>query len=124
MGDSRRRELRREHATLEELRQQWRLDAQQVRATGSGGAHALLNDVRGALDERAAALNKSVDEFRALERALSARRNSSRVGASGALPGRGNSPKLLSPGLLSARGDTGGASTPRPGLSSGVGLSY
>jgi len=73
--ESRRRELRRERAALEELRRQWKADAQRVRATGGGQAQAVLQSVRSMLDERASTLNRSIKELRALERSSAARRS-------------------------------------------------
>jgi len=73
--DARRRDLRRERSALEELRRQWKSDAQRMRALGLGGqAQLVLQDVRGHLDERTSSLNRSIDEFRSVEQALVAQR--------------------------------------------------
>lgn len=94
------KELRRERAALEELRQQFKADSQRMRASGSAAfGQALLKEVKTALDERASALNRAIDDFRAMQ------------GGSRVRGGRGSS---------TARGDTGGASTPTP-RSAGVG---
>jgi len=67
----RRRELRREHAVLEQERRQWRLDARNLRRSQAADAEAEeLVRARAALDTRASALNESICEYRALQRAL------------------------------------------------------
>eukprot|EP00927_Polykrikos_kofoidii_P054227 TRINITY_DN48682_c0_g1_i1.p1 TRINITY_DN48682_c0_g1~~TRINITY_DN48682_c0_g1_i1.p1 ORF type:complete len:1726 (+),score=392.71 TRINITY_DN48682_c0_g1_i1:45-5180(+) len=68
--ESRRRDLRRERNELEELRRQWRNDSQRARVSGAAQNQQLLRDVRSVLDERAMSVNRSIDEFRSLERAL------------------------------------------------------
>jgi len=68
----RRRELRRKHAELEQERRQWRQDARSIRRSRSAdGVQAEdLVRARAALDARASALNQSICEYRALQRAL------------------------------------------------------
>jgi len=99
-----RRELRREHAALEEDRRLWRCEARQVRKIGTPGSHSdlgghggvlsdlgVLGEVRAALDARASVLNSNINEYRNIERAhshsssQSGRRRSSSNAA--ALPG-------------------------------------
>eukprot|EP00931_Biecheleriopsis_adriatica_P108476 TRINITY_DN827_c0_g1_i1.p1 TRINITY_DN827_c0_g1~~TRINITY_DN827_c0_g1_i1.p1 ORF type:complete len:1806 (-),score=585.02 TRINITY_DN827_c0_g1_i1:63-5480(-) len=118
--DSRRRELRRERAALEELRRQWKLDSHRLRSVGgTAQSQALLNEARIALDERAAVLNRAIDEFRSLERALTqkqggrSRRNRTPPahGENGGLGPVGSNTAAAA--LKAARGDTGGAATPR-----------
>eukprot|EP00933_Yihiella_yeosuensis_P037266 TRINITY_DN31163_c0_g1_i1.p1 TRINITY_DN31163_c0_g1~~TRINITY_DN31163_c0_g1_i1.p1 ORF type:complete len:763 (-),score=223.18 TRINITY_DN31163_c0_g1_i1:74-2362(-) len=67
--ESRRKELRKERIALEELRRQWKIDLQRMRNVGGGSAQGILQEVRSVLDARAAALNRSIDELRGLERA-------------------------------------------------------
>eukprot|EP00928_Gymnodinium_smaydae_P009742 TRINITY_DN13644_c1_g2_i8.p1 TRINITY_DN13644_c1_g2~~TRINITY_DN13644_c1_g2_i8.p1 ORF type:complete len:1478 (+),score=258.68 TRINITY_DN13644_c1_g2_i8:94-4527(+) len=83
----RRQELRSEHAALEEDRKRWREEVRQLRSgsisgrcDGRGGVAASQGSLprscataRAALDERAAELNKAIDEHRALERSLAGR---------------------------------------------------
>merc|ERR1712226_290392 len=64
---ARRRELRHEQVALEEERRQWRLEARKVQKVGAGVASDSLTNVRSALDAKTAALNRSIEEFRALE---------------------------------------------------------
>jgi len=73
-----RKDLRREHSALEEDRRLWRAEARRVKrrgeAVGSEGGSKntaeveILGEVRAALDARAAVLNSSIGEYRALER--------------------------------------------------------
>eukprot|EP00928_Gymnodinium_smaydae_P077458 TRINITY_DN6080_c0_g4_i1.p1 TRINITY_DN6080_c0_g4~~TRINITY_DN6080_c0_g4_i1.p1 ORF type:complete len:2276 (-),score=635.73 TRINITY_DN6080_c0_g4_i1:79-5922(-) len=69
--EARRKYLRRERVELEELRRRWRADMQHLRAVGgSQQSSTLLREVRVTLDQRASALNKLINEHRALERDL------------------------------------------------------
>ena len=61
----RRRELRQQHAELEEERKQWRLEARH-----QGEPSEDLVRTRVVLDARAITLNKKISEYRALQRAL------------------------------------------------------
>lgn len=71
-----RRKLRHEHAALETDRQRWRSDARRAQKAGNRREFEILADVRAVLDERAASLNGSIDEYRALECRLAAKRRS------------------------------------------------
>lgn len=62
----RRRELRLQHAELEEERKQWRQEARQCQGEPSED----LVRSRVVLDARAITLNKKISEYRALQRAL------------------------------------------------------
>lgn len=78
-----RKELRREHAILDEDRRLWRCEATRLKRQGQEGHTAekeILAEVRAALDARAAMLNTSIGEYRSLESSLSSghRRSSSR----------------------------------------------
>jgi len=67
----RRRELRQQHADLEEERKQWRQEARQVRRSRSVSDHTEdLARTRAVLDARAMSLNKKISEYRSLQRAL------------------------------------------------------
>lgn len=72
----RRRELRREHAELEEDRKRWREEARKLKklraAEGAQTVHVpeSLARTRNALDARAAALNKAISEYRTMQRLL------------------------------------------------------
>lgn len=106
----RRRELRRERANLDELRRQWKNDAQRVRVGGGAQSHVVLNDVKGLLDERTSALNRAIDEVRGLERAVSAHQRNRRSHSPG-----------LDMDVVDRFGDTGGAFTSRiGGISAGA----
>jgi len=110
--DARRRELRRERAALEDLRRQWKLDLQKLQVSGGNAqAHAVLADVRDALGERALALNRAIDDHRALERALSARKRDRLAGDADCI--EGGAPRAF----VKPRADTGGVVTPRAGAS-------
>eukprot|EP00438_Fugacium_kawagutii_P017994 Skav223280 [mRNA] locus=scaffold2998:24065:33075:+ [translate_table: standard] len=63
----RRRELRQQHAELEEERKQWR---QEARNCGGAEPSEDLVRTRVVLDARAITLNKKISEYRALQRAL------------------------------------------------------
>lgn len=73
-----RKDLRREHSALEEDRRLWRGEARRVKRRGEAvgsevGSRStaeveILGEVRAALDARAAVLNSSIGEYRALER--------------------------------------------------------
>lgn len=63
----RRRELRQQHAELEEERKQWRQEAQNC---GGTEPNEDLVRTRVVLDARAITLNKKISEYRALQRAL------------------------------------------------------
>lgn len=103
-----RKELRHEHCALEEDRRLWRCEARRVkRATelvgaGSKGSEELeiLSEVRTALDARAAQLNSSIGEYRALERLHATgplrRSSSQRAHSGGASRGPGGSRKRSS----------------------------
>ena len=68
---ARRRELRTEHAELEEDRRQWRGEANRLRRSGRSASPTKRKGhsrSRAALDQRAATLNRSIGEYRALER--------------------------------------------------------
>lgn len=78
-----RKELRREHAALEDDRRAWRSEARRAKqqadlaATSAGqpvdiAEREILTEVRTALDARAAVLNASIGEYRGLERLHSA----------------------------------------------------
>jgi len=69
--DSRRRELRQERAALEELRRQWKSEGLRIQASGgSAQAQMMLQEVRIALDDRALAMNKGIEELKVLERVV------------------------------------------------------
>lgn len=74
MLQARRRELRTEHAELEERRQSWRTEMRQVRKGTTGSAPMAspesLGEVRSALDAKSASLNRAIGEYRALEQFL------------------------------------------------------
>jgi len=71
---ARRRELRTEHAELEERRQSWRTEMRQARRGTNGSAPCAspdsLGEVRSALDAKSASLNRAIGEYRALEQFL------------------------------------------------------
>eukprot|EP00931_Biecheleriopsis_adriatica_P103012 TRINITY_DN77900_c0_g1_i1.p1 TRINITY_DN77900_c0_g1~~TRINITY_DN77900_c0_g1_i1.p1 ORF type:complete len:1136 (+),score=334.40 TRINITY_DN77900_c0_g1_i1:52-3408(+) len=68
---TRRRELRKQHAELEEDRKHWRTEARRIRKqSGDGTQSEALTRRRSALDARAAVLNKSIGEYRAMQRLL------------------------------------------------------
>jgi len=84
-------ELRDNHAALETDRRRWRSDARRAQKAGSRQELEILAEVRAALDERAASLNRSIGEYRAFERVLAAKRrpqarvvSSSKLGDAGA----------------------------------------
>jgi hypothetical protein len=102
-----RKELRRDHATLDEDRRLWRGEARRVKQrnleTGDlfGGAKRgsaeleILAEVRATLDARAAKLNNSIGEYRALEKLHTGgslkRSSSQRARSGGAGASRGTS---------------------------------
>jgi len=71
MLQARRRELRTEHAELEEQRQSWRADMRQARRGTTGNTPNVspesLGEVRSGLDAKSASLNRAIGEYRALE---------------------------------------------------------
>eukprot|EP00930_Biecheleria_cincta_P099569 TRINITY_DN91196_c0_g1_i1.p1 TRINITY_DN91196_c0_g1~~TRINITY_DN91196_c0_g1_i1.p1 ORF type:complete len:995 (-),score=206.20 TRINITY_DN91196_c0_g1_i1:108-3092(-) len=71
---SRRRELRKQHAELEEDRKQWRSEARKLRKCRSASEGPVqsesMSHKRAALDARATALNRSIGEYRAMQRML------------------------------------------------------
>jgi len=78
-----RRELRREHAVLDEDRRLWRCEANRLKHQGHESHTAereILAEVRAALDTRAAVLNNSIGEYRAASCPSSPRRRSSSRG--------------------------------------------
>lgn len=83
----RRRELRREHAELEEDRKRWREEARKLKklkaAEGAQTVHVpeSLARTRNALDARAAALNKAISEYRTMQRLLASSHPSHRSAA-------------------------------------------
>jgi centrosomal protein CEP164 len=94
-----RKELRHEHAALEEDREKWRCEARRIKREGEKGVGEakagsrdyaeleILTEVRTALDSRAAVLNSSIGEYRALEKLHASgpqRRSSSQRARSGA----------------------------------------
>ena len=107
--DTRRRELRRERASLEELRKQWKSDLHRVQASGSVQAQAVLNEIRAVLDERTASLNKLIDEHRVLERALLVQRSGNKPRA---LWSELDGVEAIAAKSLKVRPDTGGVITP------------
>jgi len=74
MLQARRRELRTEHAELEERRQIWRAEMRQARRGTIGSTPIAspesLGEVRSALDAKSASLNRAIGEYRALEQFL------------------------------------------------------
>jgi len=74
MLQARRRELRTEHAELEEQRQAWRAEMRQARRGTIGStpiaSPETLGEVRSALDAKSASLNRAIGEYRALEQFL------------------------------------------------------
>mmetsp|Transcript_94934 Transcript_94934/g.188008 ORF Transcript_94934/g.188008 Transcript_94934/m.188008 type:complete len:1014 (+) Transcript_94934:60-3101(+) len=74
MLQARRRELRTEHAELEERRQAWRNEMRQARRGTPGSTPTAspesLGEVRSALDAKSATLNRAIGEYRALEQFL------------------------------------------------------
>jgi len=87
---SRRKELRSEHADLEEERRRWQGEARQFRKSSSSGRivskdivgkdpatmlPSELSDVRAALDQRAQDLNRAISDQRALEQLFADRQN-------------------------------------------------
>lgn len=71
---SRRRDLRKQHAELEEDRKQWRSEARKLRKCRSASEGPVQSESmtrkRAALDARATALNRSIGEYRAMQRML------------------------------------------------------
>jgi len=119
----RRHELRSEHAELEESRRKWRCETRRVHKNPQGSSQAdveYVAETRVVLDARAAALNKSIAEHRALEQLLSGHKRRMLLQASGdaghAAPlwGTSRTPLRAHPGAGAAHAATPRASM-RPG---------